>query len=828
MPATIDKELNIVLKPLSRQALGEIRIEGSVFAVGRTEPAFASYGPDILVMLSRRHARIFCEAGIAYVADLDSRNGTTVNRARVAQAPCKVNSGDEICFGGVLSYRVEITRRTTASRPEVFTLTLTPESSDATLDPIVITRFPYLVSKTDAAFSRYRNGHSQELGYLSRRHAHIFRKGGKAYIEDLASTNGTFVDGERLRDVAMPLTDGVLLSFGGHHFTYRVSIPDEPQDTVPVAPTLAQPCTAQMAPEKAAPEKATQEKATESDPAKAGKTTFVVAPTSFLDIFCIDRDAGERADANQTLPAPAVHECARARHRQAALWTAVAAAFVGSDRDRVRRSLWRGAALAGILCAIAVAPSLWHAPEREVKDLLDAGEYPRAALLADKSLAKHPEDLELKALATEAALKANVPAWLARTSAGDFEGARAVVAAMSGLGGRNPDLRPLVTELDRLGQLERLVSTRGGPDAPIRIYADEDRIAALIDQWNDDTREHQRALARIASHVPQFGAPYAEALTHLRKLQSEATVHLAAIQRLKATIASEMNRDRPEALEPVLEEYAQKYPALGGLDSVRQDLGRYVALRNEARARPPARLFALLLKARFATPPFQEGFRALMASGQLPPAELVSQYAAATQAWKEGHANQALDGLQKMAAGPWAQAATKEIERRQAIVAQFEALQHQRTTGGYVEQLLDFRATLDADEDVHYARATQGDLVQHRQEVLARAEDFLNRSRASWNLYRNNGAIESSQRIESAISNEFRTRARWLSEASRYAQQAMQIYAQVNVARPEQWAAIQDEIRAEAAQQRNALLELRKVLEPELLKAKLALMGDPQ
>ncbi len=51
--------LDIVLKPLSRPELGEIRIDDAVFAIGRTEQPFASYGNDIVNMLSRRHARIF-------------------------------------------------------------------------------------------------------------------------------------------------------------------------------------------------------------------------------------------------------------------------------------------------------------------------------------------------------------------------------------------------------------------------------------------------------------------------------------------------------------------------------------------------------------------------------------------------------------------------------------------------------------------------------------------------------------------------------------------------------------------------------------------------
>ena len=92
MQATSTHELDIVLKPLSRPELGEIRLDGSMFAVGRTEQPFASYEHGILEMLSRRHARIFCEEGVVYLADLDSRNGTTVNRAAVSHGPCRRDS----------------------------------------------------------------------------------------------------------------------------------------------------------------------------------------------------------------------------------------------------------------------------------------------------------------------------------------------------------------------------------------------------------------------------------------------------------------------------------------------------------------------------------------------------------------------------------------------------------------------------------------------------------------------------------------------------------------------------------------------------------------
>jgi len=818
MKAPPDQQLDVVLKSVSPPGLGEIRIDDAVFAVGRAEQPFASYGSDILSMLSRRHARIFREDGVVYLADLESRNGTKVNRVAVGQAPCQLRNGDEICFGGVLSYRVQITARSMKSRSEGgLTLTLAPESAGSDLDLIVVTQFPFLVGKADATFSRYKNKneHGRERSYLSRRHAYIYQKGGQAYIEDLASGNGTFVDGLRLKEDAVPLHDGVLVAFGGDHFVYRVGITRE--SGIEPAPSVTHAAIAEGVPAEAPPE-------------PSDKTQFVAAPTSFLNIFCVaDEPRDGDAASLSTAPATADKEVPvkrRPRGRAMVLFSELASVLAGGEPDGTKRSWWKVAAVAAALGALAATANLWGASERELKDAVARGEYAQAAALASRLLEKHPDDVDLKAQATEAALKANVPAWLAKLQAGDFDGAKGVLAGMSEFGIRNSDLRPLIDELEWLGNLERLVGGRGGPEAPIRIYADEDSIESLIGSWNDNTGEHQRALARIASHVPQFSDRYTEALTHLRKLQSEATVYLAVIERLKATIATELNRDNPEALEPVLKESAEKYPRLGGLDIVRQDLARYIEIRREARTGESGRLFALLRKARFMSPPFQQSFRALAASGQIPSADVLQQYDAATQAWKDGNASQALADLQKMAAGPWAAAAAQELERRQGVTARFAALQQSRPASGDFEQLLAFRGSLDPDEDVYYVRATAADLDLQKDKAIARAQETLNRARALWQEYRNDGAIEASQRIETTISDQFRTRARLLADASRYAQQGMQIYSQVDAAGAGQWAAIRDEIQTEARQQRSALQELRNVLEPELLRTKLALLGE--
>ncbi len=56
---------------------------------------------------------------------------------------------------------------------------------------------------------------------VSRRHAHIAWESGQYLLEDLGSTNGTFVSGKRI--ARHPLADGDELSFGGVQFIFRQS-----------------------------------------------------------------------------------------------------------------------------------------------------------------------------------------------------------------------------------------------------------------------------------------------------------------------------------------------------------------------------------------------------------------------------------------------------------------------------------------------------------------------------------------------------------------------------------------------------------------------------
>jgi pSer/pThr/pTyr-binding forkhead associated (FHA) protein len=806
-----------VLEPLSHPELGDIVIDENLFAIGRTEAAFVSYPPDIVTDLSRRHARIFSEYGAVYVADLDSKNGTTVNGISVRQKIIRLQHGDELCFGRGLSYRVHLCPGVQAAgqATKLLSLTLSPERGELGLQPIVVTQFPFLISKADAAFSRYKEAHPHQVNFLSRRHAHVFLKNGTPFVEDLGSTNGTFVAGKRLDEHAVALADGDSIGFGGHHFVYRVSLQVEASE--------ADTTLTKFGP--AAP----------ADGGDADKTTFVGAAGSFLDIFCVEHAQPQDDEVNhEALPAAA--EAAKdtaqrqARGKAAIFLSELRAALAGSERKGRSRLLWWGLPLAAAAALAGVLLYQSGAPERELADLLASGDYGRAATLANAYLERHPDNAEVRAQATEALLKANVPQWLAMLQAGQFERARAALANLKQLGARNPDLLVLVGELEWIASLEQFATGKGGLDGPIRIYADEAKIKALLERWNQDRLDHQRSLARIVTYVPEFKDPYATALSHLRKLQSDDSVYLAAIERLKTAIGTELGRDRPEALEAIVKEYGEKYPRIGGLENVRHDLRLYLEIDNQLRAASadPASLgplIALVARARFLTPPFQAKFQTLAAGNKLPAAQLVGEFQAVSKAWRAGDTKQALARLQKMAAGPWSAVAAKESAHKTAIAEQFAALQKARGAKGYDERLLAFYGALDPEEDVHFVKAAKADIGLIKDAALKRAQDLSGRAASLWQQYRANGAIEGGQRLEEKISPKFRTQARLLADADADVQQGMRIYAQLKTDYPPQWRTVHDQIQAEAEQQRKSLLELRSVLEPGLWKAKLALLG---
>jgi pSer/pThr/pTyr-binding forkhead associated (FHA) protein len=815
------QRLAIVLEPVAHPELGEIVIADALFAVGRNEAPFSGYPPALTGDLSRRHARVFLEGGAAYIADLGSKNGTTVNGADIRQKTSPLRDGDTVTLGPALSYRVRL-RRTAqaASGASLASLTLAPESSEGGLQPIVITAFPFLIGKAEAAFAQYRELHPRQVDYLSRRHAHIFIKGDAPYVEDLGSTNGTLVNGKRLDEHARRLEDGDSVAFGGLYFVYLVSLQrvEAPSTVTGQAadPTLTVLARA-PSPGTAAPTPA---------PADADRTTFVAAAESFLNIFCAPPAAASAADSPAEDAAPAQPPAQPARRSRAGLFLSGMATALRDDQPKKPGRVLAAGGAAAALAAVVLA-FLWPrgGGEAEIRALLEQGKPAQAATLANQYLQHHPASEAARALQTEAALKAQLPGWLAQLKARNFAGADATLAALRAAPA-NPDLALLTGELGWVGRVEKFMAPRAAADAPIRLYADEEETHALLNWWNSDTSAHQRLLARVAAIVPEFGDAYAGTLSHLRRLQGDDAVYLAAIERLKTAIAAELKAGRLDAIEPLLGDSVAKYPRLAGLEPLRRDLGLYREIDSAARKRQLGPLAALLKDAQFATPPFQAAYSALAAGDALPPAALLQRYAPVAAAWQAGQVPQALARLQPLTAGgPWSAEAAADLARKKTVADSFAALQKSRGAPGQNERLLAFYGSLDPRDDAWFIRAAEDDLKLDRGLAQREASQQIARAETLWRQYRDGGGIEGRQRLETVVSERFRGQARLLAGAQEAVQQGMRLAAQLRSEAPAQWTAMQQEILAEAALQRRLLQDARGAIDPALVKAKQGLLG---
>ncbi len=517
-PAT--QRVAVVLEPLTHPELGQLAIEDSLFAIGRTEQPFAGYPSDIVADLSRRHARVFIENGGAWLADLDSKNGTTVNGAPVRQSIVRLRDGDELDFARVLAYRVHLRAAAPASTPppaRLASLSLSPERAELGLETIVVTSFPFLISKVDDTFARYKDKEPHQVGYLSRRHAHIFLKGGLPWVEDLGSTNGTFIGAVRLDEHAHALEDGDVLAFGGHHFVYRVGLAWEADAQAPFDPTVTR--FAQPGGPAAAAAAGAVNQTDDAD-----HTTFVASAGSFLDIFCVDRAAAQEDEVNpaETPSAAGAQEPGKrpgiAQSKAAMLAAGMLDALgAAGEADRARMGRWM-AVVGALVLVLVLAVYRSGAPQRELQGLLDSGNVATATVLAAERLARDPDNADLRALGTEALLKSALPAWMAHLKARRYDRAAQAVAQMRRLGRNNADAMPLVAEIAWLGEVERFVAARGGADAPVRSPADRARIRQLVKQWQDEQQAHQRASATIAVIVPAFRDTYAQAASDMRKL----------------------------------------------------------------------------------------------------------------------------------------------------------------------------------------------------------------------------------------------------------------------------------------------------------------------
>jgi ABC-type multidrug transport system ATPase subunit/pSer/pThr/pTyr-binding forkhead associated (FHA) protein len=179
----------MLIQPLSTSSTRTIRI-------GRSPDS------DVVIdlpMISWEHARITQENGEFFLEDLQSRNGTSLNRIGNRISRSRILPQDEVYLG---SLKIPAARLLSTSGTSI---------GAATAEPV------------DLQEQSVTLGRDPECGELlddplvSWRHARITRAGDAVFIEDLSSRNGTFVDGIRISGKT-ELRIGQEVGIGGFQF----------------------------------------------------------------------------------------------------------------------------------------------------------------------------------------------------------------------------------------------------------------------------------------------------------------------------------------------------------------------------------------------------------------------------------------------------------------------------------------------------------------------------------------------------------------------------------------------------------------------------------
>lgn len=198
----------LIIEDKQGQVIDEYSFEDGEFIIGRSHQA------DIVLQsdnVSRRHARLFTQDGRCFIEDLKAANGIWLNGKRV--------------------YNVTELPKSSQLRIGDFFLHLEGASHNRTAAAIMWGRLIPLQSNigapTDLTQSTVLVGRGKDCGVVlpdvsvSRIHAKFARQpDGRVVLEDLRSSNGTFVNDRRIEQT--DLTHGDRVRFGTVAFAYQV------------------------------------------------------------------------------------------------------------------------------------------------------------------------------------------------------------------------------------------------------------------------------------------------------------------------------------------------------------------------------------------------------------------------------------------------------------------------------------------------------------------------------------------------------------------------------------------------------------------------------
>ncbi|NEV63336.1 FHA domain-containing protein [Thiorhodococcus minor] len=807
--------MRIRLIPVDAPDLSVIEIRDALVGVGRDRGDFKQLPPARTTRLSERHARLYGKSGTLYVVDLGSQHGTFVNGRAIADKPVALEPGDEINFGGALPFRIELPDSGSEAadlEARDTTLVLEPMDPHSGPDPIKIQRFPFSISKSAPTFAKYAEQAGPELDFISRRHALLSRQDGRILLQDLGSTNGTFVDEAPIGADPVPLETGQKVAFGGSYFVYRVVLEGQPAARPP----------------------AQAESAKKSASVELDKTTFLAAGTSFLDILCVDdTDQAGRAGTN---PAPAGTDQAESPPE----------ATKGSRQrngktgliQRIDRATWRRIQL-GAVAVVAIAGALGYfilrdTPVERMESLLAAGQSDEALQVARAQAESLGDDDTFERLALRALAASSLKPWLDAYDDRDFARMERIIEAAREATPQLPESQDYLDTLALIGDVARRIHQRGGATAPFRVLDPQASEArALVERWNRPRPDKRQVTQRLLAALPSSDAEltrryrnaYQKATSDIRALESQLAVYEPAVRQLEARLIRQLRDGALDRLAAELDAYKERYAQFRGFEALQADLRAYRELATAVSEQRVIDAVRLATTTRFHATPFTEAAARLVREG-LPEQTFLDGYAEALDAWRAGQTKSALTQLEALSDDPSGEIARREVARMQGIMQGVNALQGLQGSAAYDEQLLQLYQALDPDQDAYILTLLQDKHADSRAAVEQRARRAAETAATAWTDYRAQGGITSTLRLRSGVSRAYKQRAAMLSRAARDARQARHLYALAQRRPPETQETALTEIEREVALQHQALDELTGVIANATRQDKQALLPE--
>ena len=778
--------MQLILKPTAQPELDEILVNQSLFAIGRQEEPFRSYPKSLTAKLSKRHARLFAQDERIYVADLGSLNGTRCNDTAVKNVPQEINDGDTLSFGG-LEYQVSI-----VARPEVATqrtesairLVLTPEYLKDSLEPIVISSFPFLVNKHSDVFERYKDSLPEQLSYISRRHAHIFMLDDELCIEDLGSTNGTYVDGKALDEHVHPIRDGNLIGFGSDQFVYRVHLLRSEAEDATIAPD---------------PELA--ESIVPDDPTR---TIFVDSPTSFIDVYFVESDRhGE--DDEEDGAADAIEDKATAA--KPSLARQLTRAFFGERllSPVVSRSLLAVVAAAGI----GAGYYYWQgASQRNLDAALKAQEYERALGIANTLLARDDDNKRLQNQGVEAMIGFVVPQFSALYRADDLAATRDLLDDAGARSANNPQDDALLDILSWSVDVREYLRGRRGNDSG-DPFADAAKTQSLLSFWLADSRQHTRELGQVNQLQPDFANIYSDIFADLRSLRN-LDIEYQALRDLAVDLDAKLTRGDVGVITEEVNGYFERFPQLRNGDLLREDLRAYGRLQQAIKRKDWRSAHELVANGAFKTAPFTR-YVADLSGTALPDAATMERYNTAIDHWRNGDFETSAALLTDLTQGDWGTFAQARLTHQTQLQREFDALRSAKGTPGFESRLFDFYAGLDSTQDQALIEQLKPDFQASANAARVQAGVAERAASQAWERYQRAGGIKTELRLETRVSQRFTDQARLLRDGAANLRRSVNIYTQLGDQPDAENAALYADLMREVALQRSALRNLEVV-----------------